>query len=442
MNSCVVAGVTRMAHTNTRDWSPGSWKVKSTTVKRYMPHYTNTTKLNDIKLGLRDVPPLIFARETQKLKDRLANVQKGQGFVLQGGECAESVSVESTDNVIELVELLNEMSFTLSYYMELPVYTIARVAGQYAKPRSSATETRDGITLPSFMGTIVNSPTFDILQREPEPDRMRIAYRHASSMQMMIRSMMSSGFASPNQSSRLLRDGYVRKAARMFHRDRTSMLEDDTLYISHEALLLEYEECLTRMDRNTGTWFNTSAHMLWLGERTRFPNSAHVEYLSGIENPIGIKVGPSTKLDDLRIVMRELNPSDEAGKIVLIFRMGTGSMRTVLPGLIEGLKGESAVFMVDPMHGNTYECVHTRLKTRRLEAIFEEVIFFNRTCLHAGVHFGGVHLELSGSDDVLECVEEELYPDPFRYTTLCDPRLNASQSMRLVDVVVRECGCA
>ena len=418
-------------------WSPSSWR-RSGTVKRHMPVYVDKRQLIHTKNRLREVPPLIFARETQTLKERLSCAQMGEGFVLQGGDCAESITVESKDGVIELVELLNEMAFTLSYHFEIPVFTIARVAGQYAKPRSSPTETREGVTLPAFMGTIVNSPTFEKAKRDPDPTRMMTAYRHASSVQTMIRSMVSSGFVGTDQVASSLKDGYARKAARML-KSRDNLFSDETLYISHEALLLEYEECLTRMDRNTGEWYNTAAHMVWLGERTRFPSSAHVEYLSGIANPIGIKVGPSADVDQIRTILAKINPSRETGKIVLIFRMGVRDMVMNLPPLLYGLKEESAVFMVDPMHGNTRESASTALKTRNVEDIFKEMVFFHRTCVRFGIHFGGAHLELCGSDRIYECVGRGGEPDPLRYTTLCDPRLNASQSMQLVEFLVREC---
>lgn len=407
-------------------------------MKRHMPVYRDRHGLAISKHKLREVPPLIFARETDALRARLAAVEAGRGFVLQGGDCAESIAVESKEEVIELVELLNEMAFGLSYYLEQPVYTVARIAGQYAKPRSAATETRDGVTLPSFMGTIVNGAEFDASEREPDPRRMVTAYRHASSVQMMIRSMITSGFLSPSQVAPSFINRNVRRAARMA-RGRANLFEDEALYVSHEALLLDYEECMTRMDRASGRWYNTSAHMVWIGDRTRFENSAHVEYLSGIENPIGVKVGPSARAEDVCAIAAALNPSNEKGKLVLIFRMGVRYMKKRLPELLEGTKAVRAVRMVDPMHGNTVTCVDTKLKTRSLLHITSEISFFREMCKKTGVHFGGVHLEMSGSDDVLECVDGVPHrgntPDPLRYTTLCDPRINASQSKRLIGAI-------
>ena len=420
-----------------KSWSPNRWQ-RDQYVKKCVPKYPNVSLLKKTKQKLVDVPPLVFANESIQLKQLIADAQQGNAFVLQGGECAESLHIESKHDTMRLAELLSVMSLTLSYYMETPVVSIGRIAGQYAKPRSSDTETQGKLSLYSFMGSIVNSPEFTVDARTPDPLLMFDAYRHSSSIQSMIRSMIHSEYL---HASRLpITNGHVRKAA-VWKYQHKSVFPNNQLYISHEALLLDYEEPLTRKDSITDQWYNTSAHFLWLGERTRFLNSAHIEYLSGIQNPLGIKVGPTTDPEQLITIIQQLNPYKEPGKITLIFRMGRKHVHKATD-IIQYIHSEHpehpVLYMLDPMHGNNDST--NAIKVRYMENIIQETEHFQNICEQCNVHFGGIHLEMTANNTVLECMNRSDTPDVSRYMSLCDPRLNRDQCMQLVTHITAKFG--
>ena len=414
-----------------QQWHPGSWSTNYQ--RKHMPVYHDMNKLSLVKKRLMNVPPLVFAHETIQLKNRIAMAQQGNAYIIQGGDCAESMHMDSVDSVMNLVNLLAEMSAYVSYELELPVCTVGRIAGQYAKPRSNETETRDGITLPSFMGSIVNEPEFDLNSRIPNAENMMIAYRHSSSIQNMVRSMITSGYLSQEHMINIMMDNNTMRKALRFASNTKEVLMDNILYTSHEALLLDYEEPLTRVDSITNKWFNTSSHLLWLGMRTCFENSSHVEYLRGIENPIGIKVGPSMSPEQIGNIIEILNPLNEYGKIVLIFRLGVHNVERLLPKYIEHNRRRNVLWMCDPMHGNTSTCDVSKLKKRVCEDIVNELKMFQLMCKAHGVHFGGMHVEISGDPTVTECVTyHDMVVNQTTYKSLCDPRLNRQQSINLI----------
>lgn len=431
-------------------WHPGSWRDKPV---KQLPTYKDQAALKSALEELASYPPLIFSGEALELKARLANVAAGKAFLLQGGDCAESFSQFRTSTIRDNLRVLLQMAVVLTFGGRLPVVKVGRVAGQFAKPRSEDTETREGKVLPTYRGDIINGFDFDAAQREPDPARMLRAYLQSASTLNMLRALSRGGFADLRQvhawnvdfvgksgpryeaiASRI--DEALSFMSAMGIEKGSAQVRQVELYTSHEALLLPYEEALTQRDEDSDRWFGCSAHMLWLGERTRQLDGAHVEYLRGISNPIGIKIGPSCTPDDLMRLLDALDPDNEPGRCTLIARMGVEKAAKALPPLLEAARknGRVAIWSSDPMHGNTRK-TSTGFKTRAFEDVVSEIETFLGACQQAGVTPGGVHLELTG-EHVVECIgghraitEEQLAGGG--YETLCDPRLNVDQALEL-----------
>ena len=439
------------------EWSPSSWR--DFPIKQ-QPEYKDRNELKRVVEELRTFPPLIFAGEAKELKEKLAQVAKGEAILLQGGDCAESFANFNAANIRNLFKVLLQMNMVLMYATGKPVVKIGRIAGQYAKPRSSDYEEIDGQKLPSYRGDIINEIAFTPEAREARPEKMLEAYYKSAATLNLIRAYARGGFADLRaihkwnleflQGNELenrfeeLADK-ITQALRFMEAcgvnpDNTPQLKQTTLYTSHEALLLEYEEALTRKDTFTGDWYDCSAHFLWIGDRTRDLDGAHVEFFRGIKNPIGCKVGPSMKPDELLQLIDKLNPKNEPGRLTLIVRMGADKIGELFPPLLRAVKeaGKEVVWSIDPMHGNTYK-TDGGLKTRDFENILSEVKQFIQIHKAEGTIPGGMHLEMTGSD-VTECTgsisasitEEGLKS---RYHTQCDPRLNANQALELAFMV-------
>jgi 3-deoxy-7-phosphoheptulonate synthase len=441
------------------DWSPDSWRACPI---RQVPTYPDPAKLEDMEARLRRYPPLVFAGEARRLKAQLALASEGKAFVLQGGDCAESFSDFTANIIRDTFRVLLQMAVVLTFGASLPVVKMGRMAGQFAKPRSSDTETIDGITLPSYRGDIVNGPEFTAAARIPDPARMEFGYFQSASTLNLLRAFSSGGYADLHEVHRWnldfaerspLAERYKVLAQRidetlafMAACGMTSIttrdLRETDFYISHEALLLPYEQALSRVDSTTGHWYGCSAHFLWIGDRTRQVEGAHVEFLRGLQNPMGIKVGPTQDADDLMRLLDILNPANEAGRITLISRMGADKVEAKLPPLIRAVEraGHKVLWLCDPMHGNTVT-TGNKIKTRSFEAILNEVRGFFDVHAGEGTWAGGVHVEMTGHD-VTECIggahqlsETDLTE---RYETFCDPRLNAEQSLELAFLVAEE----
>ncbi len=435
-----------------KNWQPESWRSRDIL---QVPEYGDAEALAQVEESLRKQPPLVFAGEARALRAQLGKVAEGQAFLLQGGDCAESFAEFHADNIRDTFKVLLQMAIVLTYGAACPVVKVGRMAGQFAKPRSSTTEEVDGVTLPSYRGDIINDMTFSAETREPDPERMLRAYNQAASTLNLLRAFAQGGFADLNQVHRWNLD-FVKSspqgakfeelgaridetlafmAACGLTSDNVPQMAETDFYTSHEALLLVYEQALTRQDSLTGKWYDTSAHMLWIGDRTRQPDGAHVEYLSGVENPLGLKCGPSIDIDDLLRLTDILNPENDPGRLTLICRMGAEKAEEHLPGLVRAVasEGKNVVWSCDPMHGNTVSS-SSGYKTRAFDAILSEVDTFFSVHRAEGTHAGGVHFEMTGQD-VTECIggaqeiTEEGLSD--RYHTHCDPRLNASQSIEL-----------
>ncbi|MBB3172990.1 3-deoxy-7-phosphoheptulonate synthase [Endobacter medicaginis] len=449
-------------------WSPSSWRARPIA---QAPVYEDAAALEAVEARLRRYPPLVFAGEARRLKAQLALAGEGRAFVLQGGDCAESFSDFTADVIRDTFRVLLQMAVVLTWGAKTPVVKLGRMAGQYAKPRSSATETlvgADGIerTLPSYRGDNINGPEFDAAARRPDPARMEMGYFQSAGALNLLRAFAQGGYANLQEVHRWnlgfvarspLAARYQTLAARIdetleFMRAcgltevNTPQFNETDFYTSHEALLLPYEQALTRVDSTTGEWYGCSAHFLWIGDRTRQPDGAHVEWCRGIRNPIGIKVGPSTEIDALERLLDTLNPTDEAGRITLISRMGAGKVAAHLPGLVRAVKasGRRVTWLCDPMHGNTVSTA-SKVKTRNFDSILSEVRAFFDIHRAEGTHAGGVHVEMTGRD-VTECVggahqltEADLAG---RYETFCDPRLNAEQSLELAFLLAEALGDA
>jgi 3-deoxy-7-phosphoheptulonate synthase len=440
-------------------WSPNSWRDCPI---RQVPSYPDPAKLAEMEARIGKYPPLVFAGEARRLKSQLALVSEGKAFVLQGGDCAESFS-DFTANVIrDSFRVLLQMAVVLTFGASLPVVKIGRMAGQFAKPRSSDTETQNGITLPSYRGDIVNGPEFSEVSRIPDPARMEFGYFQSASTLNLLRAFSSGGYADLHEVHRWNLDFVQRSPLAARYQDLASRI-DETLsfmaacgmtsattrdlretdfYISHEALLLPYEQALARVDSTSGFWYGCSAHFLWIGDRTRQLEGAHVEFLRGLENPLGMKVGPTQEPDDLLRLLDVLNPYNEAGRITLISRMGVDKVRDKLPPLVRAVErsGHKVVWLSDPMHGNTIN-TSSKVKTRNFDSILQEVRGFFDIHAAEGTWAGGVHVEMTGQD-VTECTggahrltEADLNS---RYETFCDPRLNAEQSLELAFLVAEE----
>ena len=437
-------------------WSPTSWREKPILQQ---PTYPDQAELERVLGELKNYPPLVFAGEARSLKSQLADVANGQGFLLQGGDCAESFSEFRASNIRDTFKALLQMSIVMTYAGGVPVVKVGRMAGQFAKPRSSDTETFDGVTLDSYRGDIINGSEFTSSERIPDPKRMIKAYNQSAATLNLLRAFASGGLADLHQVHKWTLDfaqqGEVSKkyealaeeiekslkfmeACGITSKTYRTLRETD-FYTSHEALLLPYEEAFTRKDSLTGEWYDTSAHMLWIGDRTRQLDGAHVEYLSGVKNPIGVKAGPSMDPEDLVRLCQKLNPQNEAGRLNIIVRMGAGKVGDGLPALIRAIEkeGQKVVWSCDPMHGNTIKSSNS-FKTRPVDSVLREMKEFFQVHKAEGTFGGGVHLEMTGQD-VTECIggsftvtEEDLSS---RYHTHCDPRLNADQALELAFLI-------
>ncbi|MFD9428656.1 MULTISPECIES: class II 3-deoxy-7-phosphoheptulonate synthase [unclassified Streptomyces] len=416
------------------------------------PAYPDPEALNGVLAELAAYPPLVFAGECDQLRDRLAAVARGEAFLLQGGDCAEVFDRVSAEYVQGTLQTMLQMSAVLTYAASVPVVKIGRIAGQYAKPRSSPTETRDGVTLPSYRGDAVNGLAFTEEARTPDPERLRRMYRASASTLNLVRAFTTGGYADPGRVHTWNRE-FVKSSpsgrryealAREIDKALAFMKACGTdpeqlraveFYSSHEGLLLDYENALTRTDERTGELYDTSGHMIWIGERTRALDGAHIGFASKIRNPVGVKLGPSTDVDEVLAYLDRLDPEREPGRLTFIVRMGAAKVRDLLPGLVEKVTASGArpVWVTDPMHGNTFEAASGH-KTRRFDDVLDEVRGFFEVHHGLGTHPGGIHVELTG-DDVTECVGggHEIFVDDLhrRYETACDPRLNRGQSLDL-----------
>lgn len=436
----------------TATWTPSSWRDLPSV---QLPAYPDASAVERVEKTLRGYPPLVFAGEARRLKEDLAEVAAGRAFLLQGGDCAESFAEFHPDKIRDTFRVLLQMAVVLTWGAKLPVVKVGRMAGQFAKPRSSDVEVIDDVTLPSYRGDIVNGIDFDEASRVPEPERLLQAYGQAAATLNLLRAFANGGYADLHSVHKwnlgFVGDGegrtrYAALADQISEAlafmeacgvtsDTARALHTVDFYTSHEALLLGYEEAMTREDSLTGRPYDTSAHMLWIGDRTRQPDHGHVEFLRGVDNPIAIKCGPSLDPAELVQLTEVLNPDNEAGRLTLICRFGAGNVERHLPPLIEAIEaaGRIVVWSCDPMHGNTIKS-STGYKTRPFERVLGEVQEFIAVHGAHGTHAGGVHIEMTGQD-VTECtggdraLSDEDLSD--RYHTHCDPRLNASQSLEL-----------
>ncbi len=438
------------------NWSPESWRTKPIV---QVPEYPDAQVLTDVEKRIADFPPLVFAGEARELRKSLANVANGNGFLLQGGDCAESFLEHRADNIRDFFRVFLQMSVVLTYAGGSPVVKVGRIAGQFAKPRSSPTEKKGDTELPSYRGDIVNGPEFTPAARIPDPQRQIEAYRQSAATLNLIRAFATGGYADLERvhawNMGFVKDSpqghrYQELADRItetmgFMRacgitsENTPQLRTTSFYTSHEALLLGYEQALTRRDSTSGDWYATSGHMLWIGDRTRQPDHAHVEYFRGIRNPIGLKCGPSLEPDGLLRLIDVLDPNNEPGRLTLICRFGHDKVEKHLPKLIRAVEkaGKKVVWSCDPMHGNTISAA-TGFKTRPFDRILKEVEVFFDVHRAEGTHAGGIHVEMTGQN-VTECtggataiMETDLQD---RYHTHCDPRLNADQALELAFLV-------
>lgn len=437
-------------------WTPESWRRKPI---QQVPDYPDAGALAAVETQLAKFPPLVFAGEARSLKRQLAQVAAGECFLLQGGDCAESFAEHGANNIRDFFRVFLQMAVVLTYAGASPVVKVGRIAGQFAKPRSSPTETRDGVTLPSYRGDIVNDNAFTAEGRTPDPRRQIEAYRQSAATLNLLRAFAQGGYANLASVHQWML-GFVKDSPQsrryMELADRISEalgfmqacgldlarhpeLRTTELYTSHEALLLGYEEALTRIDSTSGDWYCTSGHMLWIGDRTRQLDHAHVEFLRGIKNPIGLKCGPSMKPDDLMRLIEVLDPENEPGRLTLIARMGADRVGDLLPPLVRAVQREKrrVIWSCDPMHANTISS-GSGYKTRPFDRILQEVKGFFAVHAAEGTIAGGVHLEMTGQN-VTECtggaraISDEDLND--RYHTFCDPRLNAEQSIDIAFLI-------
>ncbi|MEM9551715.1 MAG: 3-deoxy-7-phosphoheptulonate synthase class II [Pseudomonadota bacterium] len=440
------------------NWQKTDWRAKP---RVQMPDYTDAAALAEVEARLSKYPPLVFAGEARRLKRHLGAAARGEAFLLQGGDCAESFDQFSADAIRDTFKVMLQMAIVLTYGAKVPVVKVGRMAGQFAKPRSAPTEMVDGVELPSYRGDIVNELEFTPGARIPDPAKMLQAYTQAAATLNLLRAFSTGGYADVNQIHRWTlgftegekAETYRAMADRITDtldfmnaagvtKDAAHTMQTVEFYTSHEGLLLEYEEALTRLDSTSGNWLAGSGHMIWIGDRTRQPDGAHVEFCRGVLNPIGLKCGPTTSAEDLKVLMSKLNPDNEDGRLTLIARFGAGKVAEHLPRLIKAVQEEGAnvTWVCDPMHGNTIKS-NTGYKTRQFHAVLGEVREFFSVHQGEGTIPGGVHFEMTGQD-VTECtggvraVTEEDLSD--RYHTACDPRLNASQSLELAFLVAEE----
>ncbi len=438
--------------TTASTWSPASWRSHNVAQS---PVWPDLGALAAVEVLLAAQPPLVFAGEARTLTTQLGKVARGEAFLLQAGDCAESFHAGSADAIRDKLKVILQMAVALTYASGVPVLKVGRIAGQFAKPRSSATETRDNVTLEAFRGHIVNDEAFTADARRPDPTRMITAYHQSAATLNLLRAFTKGGFAdmsrvhawnqefvassSEGQRYSAIADDIERALAFMracgIDLSREDSLHTVDFYTSHEALILPYEQAFTRSDSLTNTWFDCSAHMLWIGDRTRQRDGAHIEFLRGVGNPLGLKVGPSMMADELLEIIEVLNPANTPGRLTLISRMGRDGIEKHLPPLVKAVRdaGHQVVWACDPMHGNTFGTDSGR-KTRRFDDILAEVRSFFEIHRALGTWPGGLHIELTG-DNVTECLggglglaEGDL---ELNYTSMCDPRLNASQSLDL-----------
>lgn len=436
-------------------WSPATWRGKPI---EQAPVYPDLEALAAVEARLASYPPLVFAGEARKLKARLADVAHGKAFLLQGGDCAESFAEHGADNIRDFFRVFLQMAVVLTFAATSPVVKVGRIAGQFAKPRSSPMERQGDVELPSYRGDIVNDIAFTPEARTPDPARQEMAYRQSAATLNLLRAFASGGYANLEHVHQWML-GFVADSPQ---RERYETLADQIaqtmnfmraigidpeshpelrqtdFFTSHEALLLGYEQAMTRVDSTSGDWYATSGHMLWIGDRTRQPDHAHIEYARGVKNPIGLKCGPSLTPDGLLQLIDILNPENEAGRLTLICRFGAEKVFDKLPALIRAIEreGRAVVWSCDPMHGNTITL--NRYKTRPFDAILREVHGFFDVHRAEGTHPGGIHVEMTGKN-VTECtggaraITAEDLSD--RYHTYCDPRLNAEQALELAFLV-------
>jgi 3-deoxy-7-phosphoheptulonate synthase len=438
------------------EWTPSSWREKPA---KQLPSYPDQDKLHQVEQQLANQPPLVFAGEARALREDLAKVARGEAFLLQGGDCAESFDEFRTSHIRDAFKVLMQMAVVLTFGGQKPVVKIGRIAGQFAKPRSGDFEVVDGVELPSYRGDIINAIDFTAESRIPDPERMIKAYHQSSSTLNLLRAFSQGGLADLQQVHKWnldfvnkspLGERYKSLADRIdeslafmnacgLNSTTAPQLRETTLYTSHESLLLPYEQALTRCDSLTGKWYDCAAHMLWIGDRTRQPDHAHIEFARGIENAIGLKAGPTTDPDELLRLIDIINPNNEAGRLNLIVRMGANNVGDHLPALIRAVEreGKQVVWSCDPMHGNTIKA-DNGYKTRRVDDVLKEVRSFFEIHGSEGTYAGGVHFEMTGRN-VTECIggafqitEHDLSQ---RYHTYCDPRLNADQALELAFLI-------
>ncbi|MDX0719531.1 3-deoxy-7-phosphoheptulonate synthase class II [Sinorhizobium medicae] len=432
-------------------WTPNSWRQKPI---QQVPDYPDLAALDSVEARLAKYPPLVFAGEARRLKSALANVADGRGFLLQGGDCAESFAEHGADTIRDFFRAFLQMAVVLTFGAQQPVVKVGRIAGQFAKPRSSGIEKQGDVSLPSYRGDIINGIEFTEEARVPNPERQVMAYRQSAATLNLLRAFAMGGYANLENVHQWML-GFVKdspqaeryrkladrisetmdfmKAIGISAENHPSLRETD-FFTSHEALLLGYEQALTRVDSTSGDWYATSGHMIWIGDRTRQPDHAHIEYCRGIKNPLGLKCGPSLTADGLLELIDILNPANEAGRLTLICRFGHDKVAEHLPRLIRAVEreGKKVVWSCDPMHGNTITL--NNYKTRPFERILSEVESFFQIHRAEGSHPGGIHIEMTGND-VTECTggARALSGDDLadRYHTHCDPRLNADQALEL-----------
>lgn len=433
------------------EWSPDSWLTRPALQQ---PPWPDEVAYNRVLTELTKLPPLVFAGETRELTSRLADVSHGKAFLLQAGDCAESFDT-SADSIRDRLRIILQMAVVLTYYTGVPVVKVGRIAGQFAKPRTSDIEVLDGVELPAFRGHMVNDISFTKASRTANPERLLTAYHRATATLNLLRAFTKGGFAALSRVHQWNREFVADSPAGQRYEDlaneidralqfmeacgidgdSVSELRQVDFYTSHEALLLGYEQSLTRQDSLTDQWYNCSAHMLWIGERTRDPYGAHVEFLRGVHNPLGCKIGPTATGEEVVALCETLNPGRVPGRLTLVTRLGANKVAEALPPLLNAVRDidHPVVWVCDPMHGNTFS-TNDGHKTRHFDDVLAEVTGFFEAHRHAGTHPGGVHLELTG-DEVTECLGggNELAADDLgtRYETMCDPRLNGSQSLDL-----------
>jgi 3-deoxy-7-phosphoheptulonate synthase len=437
-------------------WTPESWRAKPV---EQSPVFDDLAALSEVERTLAGYPPLVFAGEARKLKRALGKAVAGEAFLLQGGDCAESFGEHSADNIRDFFRVFLQMAVVMTFAAASPIIKVGRIAGQFAKPRSSGEETIGGMTLPAYRGDIVNDIEFNEASRRPDPRRQLEAYRQSAATLNLLRAFATGGYANLENAHRWML-GFVKDSPQSERYQELADRITETLgfmraigldaeahpelratdfYTSHEALLLGFEQAMTRLDSTSGDYYATSGHMLWIGDRTRQLDGAHVEYARGIHNPIGLKCGPSLKADDLIRLVDALNPANEPGRLTLITRFGADKVDAHLPGLIRAIKreGRKVLWVCDPMHGNTVK-TSTGYKTRPTERIVSEIRSFFAVHRAEGTYAGGVHLEMTGKN-VTECTggaralsELDLRD---RYHTYCDPRLNAEQAIEIAFLV-------